>query len=279
MHDEWAVGAVTVRRVVENVLPVEATWLYPDITAAQLDPHRSWLCPHHVTDEGHVLLSIHTFVVESEGRTIVVDTCVGPHRSRLTGRAEFVDELDAAIDGGLAAVDVVLCTHLHYDHVGWHTREVDGGRVPTFPNARYLVSRRELATLDGGDHQRMGPLVLDPVIAAGLLDVVDEDHEVTGEVRLVPTPGHTPGHVAVMLASHGAHGIIIGDLAHSPLQFAVPELAAGFDWDPAMAATTRRGLAARLADTGVVVFGTHFARPTAGVLATVDGVVRFVGTG
>ncbi len=260
----WNIGNVTVTRVGELIAPVPRDMLLPDITDAHLEADAAWLGPYF--SDGLLLLSFHTFVVKSGSTTIVVDTCLGddPIR-RVPGDPTFPDRLAAEIDGGLDAVDVVLCTHLHFDHVGWNTRVVDGERVPTFPNARYLFSAAELAYLDEEDDHEVRDADVQPLLDAGLVDLIETDHELTPEVRTFPTPGHTPGHVSVIIESDGQQALITGDAVHSPVQFNHPEIAAtAFDWDSAMSTETRRSLIHEYADSGVLILGTHFAPPTAG---------------
>lgn len=280
MHDgplRWRVGAVEVTRVEERVMAVDPRHIVPGLTASVVDPLRDWAAPF-VTGDGRMLLSVHAFVVVDGATTIVVDTCVGPHRDRpLPGDDGFLGRLDATIDGGLGTVDVVLCTHLHFDHVGWNTRR-DGERyVPAFPNARYLFGRNEVDFLHTEDHHGLHDVAVAPIIAAGQAELVGTDHRVSPSVRLMATPGHTPGHVSVLIESGPARGLITGDCVHSPVQFRHPELAADpFDWDPARSTETRRRLIAELADSGTLVLGTHFAPPTAGLVCTgADGAIRF----
>jgi glyoxylase-like metal-dependent hydrolase (beta-lactamase superfamily II) len=266
----WTIGDVRVTRVAEVVVPVPRDYMVPGIADEQIDAQRPWIDPYFDAD-GALLLSFHTLVVESGGTTIVVDTCVGVDTPRIApGDPTFPDRLAAAIEGGLEAVDVVLCTHLHFDHVGWNMRTIDGRTVPTFPNARYLIGRAELDFLDADDdsHEVRQPSV-DPLLAAGLVDVVDDTadagHAITDEVRTIPTPGHTPGHVAVLIESAGRTALITGDTFHTPLQLTHPELVATrFDWDPAMATATRRRLVERHLEADTLVIGTHFPPPTAG---------------
>ena len=276
-HLSWTIGAVTVTRVEERVLAIEPRFIVPGLTPEVVDPLREWAAPF-VTDDGRMLLSVHAFVVVDGDTTVVVDTCVGPHRDRpLPGDDGFVDRLADAVDGGLGAVDVVLCTHLHFDHVGWNTRR-DGARwVPTFPNARYLFAREEVAFLRAEDHHGLDDVAIAPIVAAGQADLVATDHRLTAALALVPTPGHTPAHVSLRVESGGATGLITGDCVHNPVQFRHPELAAvPFDWDAARSTATRRALVADLVDSGTVVLGTHFAPPTGGRIETgVDGHVRF----
>ena len=130
----------------------------------------------------------------------------------------------------------MLCTHLHFDHVGWNTHRVDGRWVPTFPNARYLFSRREYdhwrMLRDTGGYHAINHLsdAVDPVVEAGLVDFIPADHAISEEIRLFPTPGHTPGHVSVHIASQGEEAVITGDMMHHPIQVALPEHPATFDW-------------------------------------------------
>lgn len=264
----WDVGAVRVTRIAELLTPVPRDYMVPGISDEQIQRQRPWIDPFFDGD-GALVLSFHSLVVESRGTTIVVDTCIGVETPRIApGDPTFADRLAAAIDGGLDAVDVVLCTHLHFDHVGWNTRTVDGALVPTFPNARYLIGRAELDFLDADDdsHDVREPSV-DPLLDAGLVDVIETEHDITEEVRTIPTPGHTPGHVSVVIESAGASAVITGDTCHSPLQLTHPELASPrFDWDTAISSETRQRLVARYVDTDTLIIGTHFAPPTAGRL-------------
>jgi glyoxylase-like metal-dependent hydrolase (beta-lactamase superfamily II) len=165
----------------------------------------------------------------------------------------------------LEVIDTVVCTHLHFDHVGWNTRLVDGQWVVTFPNARYLFGRVEWEHWSSteGDYSNVADTVR-PVVDAGAADLVEVDHVLCPEVRLVPTPGHTPGHVSVVVESGGERAVITGDMAHHPVQFAEPELAAPADSDSAAAARTRRTFLGERAADGALVIGTHFGGPTAG---------------
>lgn len=264
----WTVGDVTITRVEESIAHVDGFQLMPDFTVDRLEPHRDWLVPDFFAENGKMRLSIHSFVVRTPSATIVVDTCVGPDPRSLPNDPAFPERLNNAIEGGLHAVDFVLCTHMHFDHVGWNMRPVGGRRVPTFPNARYLVSQDELDFLDIDDHMEVREPSIQPLIDADLLDAVATDHVITDEVRLISTRGHTPGHVSVVIESQGDHALITGDAAHTPLQFAEPDLAsAAFDWDSALSTSTRRALIADYAGTSRLLLGTHFAPPTGGYLS------------
>jgi glyoxylase-like metal-dependent hydrolase (beta-lactamase superfamily II) len=174
-------------------------------------------------------------------------------------------------------VDVVLCTHLHFDHVGWNTQLVDGAWVPTFPNARYLFGRVEYEHWDGGAQGAANTFAdaVRPVFEAGQADLVEMDHRINDEIWLEPTPGHSPGHVAVRIASAGDNAVITGDLIHHPVQFAAPHWGMTSDGDTALASQTRTDFRSRYAGSGVRVFGTHFGGPSTGFLEVIGETYRF----
>jgi glyoxylase-like metal-dependent hydrolase (beta-lactamase superfamily II) len=218
-------------------------------------------------------MSIHALVVETPSRRIIVDTCLGNDKENRRiptwnkMQTSFLADLAAA---GYTAetIDTVVCTHLHVDHVGWNTMLVDGRWVPTFPNARYLMGRIEYAHWTGQrERDDMTAILADsvaPVWDAGLVDLVETDHRICDEVSLAPTPGHTPGHVSVRIASCGEEALITGDFMHHPCQIARPEWSSTADSDPDAARRTREAMLTGLAGTPTPVIGTHFAGRTAG---------------
>ena len=267
-----SIGRLRVSAVVERAGPTRPTWLLPDALPDAVERHCAWLAPHFLDDKGRFLQSVHSFIVRAPGLTALVDTCIGNDKDR-GGRAPFhmlrtgfLDDLRAA---GVPpeAVDLVICTHLHVDHVGWNTRRDDGRWVPTFPRARYLFARAEWehwsAEREEGTARVMADSV-EPVLDAGLAQLVEMDHRVSDELWFEPTPGHTPGHVSVRLASDGAGAVITGDLMHHPVQVAEPGWGSHFDSDVEQARETRRSFCQRYADGAAVVLGTHFHHPTAG---------------
>lgn len=283
----WQIGSVRLTRIEETVTAIPLVGFFPAATPEALAPHLAWLQPQFVDAEGNAILSIHGLVVESQGRTILVDTCIGENWPE-TGMVRespladgpaspFLTNLEAA---GFARerIDVVLCTHLHFDHVGCNTMRVGDAIVPTFPNARYLFARTEWehwrAHPDPGFAATLGATV-EPIFAAGLADLVACDHVVTDEVRLEPTPGHTPGHVSVRIASGGRRALITGDMTHHPVQWAEPTWGIAADSDGATATRTRERILAEHADTDLLVIGTHYAPPTAGRIVRRAGRIRF----
>jgi glyoxylase-like metal-dependent hydrolase (beta-lactamase superfamily II) len=276
----WRVGEVEIARVVEIEGPSPGSFLFAAATPERLLQY-AWLKPSFLTDDGRTLGSIHCFAIRSQDRTIVVDTCVGNDKPREVKnwnlrQGRFLQDL-AEAGFPREQVDTVLCTHLHVDHVGWNTMLVEGHWVPTFPNARYLIGRREWEYWrdepEGPDREVRNDSVR-PIF--GQADLVESDHRITSEVFLEPTPGHTPGHVSVRISSGEAEAVITGDLMHHPVQCAEPDWAARFDVDAESARRTRRAFLERCASRPVLVLGTHFAAPTGGRVVRDGGAFRFV---
>jgi glyoxylase-like metal-dependent hydrolase (beta-lactamase superfamily II) len=279
---KWKIGDVTVTRVIELEEPTPGRFLLPEASPDRVK-QIPWLAPHFATEDGAFILSIHALVVESGDRRIVVDTCLGNDKQRtIPGwnlrSGPFLQQL---VEAGhpRESVDTVVCTHLHVDHVGWNTMKQDGRWVPTFPNARYLIGRTEWEYWRGEQDELSRQLVDDsvqPIFDAGLVDLVETDHVLTPEVRLEPSPGHTPGHVSVRISSQGCDAVVTGDLMHHPCQIARPEWGSRFDWNASLARETRSAALSRWSETGTLVIGTHFATPTAGRIVRDGDGFRFV---
>jgi len=277
----WQVGRVKITRIVEMDLPIPALMVIPQATPEELRKS-PWLYPHFVSEDDATLkLSVHALLVETPELRLIVDTCVGNNRPREITGGEPLDTpfLQHLADAGWSreAVDTVVCTHLHVDHVGWNTMLDNGRWAPTFPNARYLIGCREYefwSTHDDEEQKAMLGDSVKPVFDAGLVQLVEMDHVISPEIRLTPSVGHTPGHVSVMIESEGERGVITGDIAHHPSQMA--HLDWSFDLlDPKTAELTRLRLFAEWADQPILVIGTHFAAPTAGHIVRDGAAFRF----
>jgi glyoxylase-like metal-dependent hydrolase (beta-lactamase superfamily II) len=281
MH--WRVGEVRVTKIVELEVTGGSRFILPQATPEAILPI-GWLRPDFADERGRLKMSIHALVIETPERRIIVDTCLGNDKENR--RIPTWNKLQTSFLADLAAagyaretIDTVICTHLHVDHVGWNTMLVDDRWVPTFPNARYLMGRVEFehwttpslaSPASGGGEgggENMAFVLADsvmPVWDKGLVDLVETDHRICDEVSLVPTPGHTPGHVSVRIASAGEEALITGDFMHHPCQIARPEWSSTADSDPAAAQQTRERMLTGLADAPILVIGTHFAGRTAG---------------
>lgn len=276
---KWTIGDVTITRIVELELAVPYSDKRPYIREARPDAlaQMPWLYPHFVTPEGHMMTAVHALLVQAPGLRLIVDTCIGNDKPRRMTRGfalstpflASMQELGWSRD----SVQAVVCTHLHVDHVGWNTMREGDRFVPTFPRARYLIGRAEHDHWHERKHEHADieaerrALFADsvqPLFDAGLVDLVDTDHRLGAELRLVPTPGHTPGHVSVSIESRGERGLITGDVMHHPCQVGRPDWFTEFDEDRARATETRRAFIEGLADQPVLVIGTHFPSPTAG---------------
>jgi len=267
----WNIGDVHITRIIE----VEDKSMSADIMLPEATPENvlpiDWLRPHFIDDDGNLISSIFSLLVESAGTKLVIDTCLGNDKPRSVPmwnerQGTFLEEI-AAAGFPRESVDYVVCTHLHPDHVGWNTMLVDGEWRPTFPNARYLFSARDWEWLDQQPLTVLGDYCGDsvrPIFEAGLAELITPDHTITDEVWLASTPGHSPGHVSVRIASNGEQAIVTGDLIHHPCQMARPHWCSPFDFDQQQALHTRDEFLRQFSDAPVLVIGSHFATPTAG---------------
>jgi glyoxylase-like metal-dependent hydrolase (beta-lactamase superfamily II) len=273
-------GDISVARVVEHEGPFTAVdFLLPQFRKEMLDEH-AWLKPY-VDAEDRVMMSFHSYLLRTPHHTILVDGCVGNGKERparpMWHRQE-VPYLERLAQAGVRPeeVDVVFCTHLHADHVGWNTRLRDGRWVPTFPNARYVFARREYEHWEklhrAGEkpnHDSFGDSVL-PVMEAKQADLVASDYEIETGIHLEAAYGHTPGTCLLHVRSGGEHGVFTGDVIHTPIQLADPSLSSRFCTDMAQSAATRRALCERYAGTPSTLFTGHFPSPSAARLRSVN---------
>jgi glyoxylase-like metal-dependent hydrolase (beta-lactamase superfamily II) len=222
---------------------------------------------------GNIILTIQSFLVRTSHHTILVDTCVGDHKPRPNRPQWDMLKLNTFLprlaQAGVSPedVDYVMCTHLHWDHVGWNTQLHNGRWVPTFPNAKYIFAKRELQAWEDLHRQEPQPHYTDsilPVIEAGKAQLVASDYALDDEVWLEPTPGHTPDHVSIRLASQGQQGVITGDMIHNPIQCLKPGWIMRADFEPDRAVTTRQQFLDQYCNSGVVVCATHFPEPSIG---------------
>jgi glyoxylase-like metal-dependent hydrolase (beta-lactamase superfamily II) len=271
----WTIGEVTVTRIEEQLgfasRPPEQ---YLDgFERETLARHLEWLVPHHYSPaHDRLITSIHSWLSR---HTILLDSCAGNHKDRPGFprmhqlETPFLDRLRGA---GVAPdqIDIVLCTHLHADHVGWNTMLRDGRWVPTFPNARYLFSRTEN---DVGDPRRNPAADADllrggayrdsvlPVIEARQALLIDGEHAINDTMTIVPAPGHSRGHMAMWLANAAGRALFCGDMLHHALQVHAPHWNSKFCELPELARATRRRLLEQCAEYRALLFPGHFGAP------------------
>ncbi len=275
-------GRMTVHKVHEMDSPTPLLAQLPGVTAGDLARLKGWYRPDddELTEDpetSHMTFGIHSFVIEVDGQTIMVDTCCGNHKNR--GLPE-VHQLDTDYLGNLARagfapadIDLVMCTHLHFDHVGWNTQLENGKWVPTFPNAKYLFGKRDydyfLGNPAGEDFHNQAFLdSIVPVMDAGQGILVDEDHvahrQIGDGVWLEPAFGHSPGCCTVHGQAGGEAAIFWGDVIHHPVQMIRYDLPFAFDADPRQASLTRQRVMKKAVDEDLLCFPAHFRKNSAG---------------
>jgi len=264
MH--WNVGKVQITKIVELETVGSTRFILPLASNEEIRK-LPWLVPDFATEEGRLKMSIHSLVVETPSRRIVVDTGLGNDKQGRNvptwnnRKTPFLETMTAA---GFPpdSIDTVLCTHLHVDHVGWNTKLADGKWVPTFGNARYVFGKTEYEHWrdhsDGPDKAAVFNDSVQPIAEAGKADLVASDARLSDEITLIPTPGHSPGHISILIRSDGEEGLLSGDVAHHPCQMAHLDWSSTVDFDPVQSAVTRRQLFGRFADTPTLVIGGHF---------------------
>ena len=272
----WTLGGVRVTRIEEMI--GEASYppaeYFSEFDPAVLESHRGWLVPHHYIPARNMLItSVHSWLIRTPHHTILLDACAGNHKERQWWprfhnlNTPFLERLKAA---GAAPedIDLVMCTHLHADHIGWNTVLRDGRWVPTFPNAKYVMSRKECEFWDprgkspglaaaAGRRTAFADSVL-PVLEAGQAQLVEGVHAIDDGLLVEPAPSHTEGHVLLKL---GRRGVFCGDVLHHPLQIYMPHWNSRFCAFPDQARATRKRVLEFCVESGALLFPTHFGAP------------------
>ncbi len=275
-------GRMTVHKIHEMDSPTPLLAQLPGTTAADLARLKQWYDPGdgELTDDPEtscMTFGVHSWVIELDGQTVLVDTCCGNHKNRVIPEVHQLntDYLGNLRRAGFAPedIDLVMCTHLHFDHVGWNTRLEGGKWVPTFRNAKYLFGKRDYAYFTQNPEGELphNEAFLDsivPVMDAGQGVLVDEDHvahrEIGNGLWLEPAFGHSPGNVTIHGQAGGEAAIFWGDVIHHPLQMIRYDLPFAFDADAPMASATRQRVMAKAADEDLTCFPAHFRLTSAG---------------
>ncbi|HTZ36828.1 MAG TPA: MBL fold metallo-hydrolase [Stellaceae bacterium] len=236
---------------------------------------------------GKLVFSFHSFLVRTGRHTVLIDACIGNDKERPARpqwhrfKSSYIADL-ARLGVAPEEVDYVMCTHLHWDHVGWNTRLVDGSWVPTFPNAKYVMAKKEYGHwqdfhASGADHPHATAFAdsILPVVRTGQAMLVDDDHALEDGLWFEGAPGHTPGNVVIHARSGGARGVFVGDVLHHPLQCLKPEWSTRACTDMALSRETRTALVASYADSDTLILPAHFPDPTAGHIRRHGAAYRF----
>ena len=282
------IGDATITRVEETNKPVyPLRQIFPQITDELLAEHKYWMAPHHYDAEtGRIRLAVHSWLLQIAGKKILIDCCCGNNKKK-PGRP-FWEDLDEPYLERLAAagarpdeIDMVMCTHLHHDHVGWNTMQKDGKWVPTFPNARYVFNQPDIHYFSRIDADpKEGPAELGtfrecviPILDAGKADIVSgQKQRLNDFIEIDAAPGHSPGHVVFKLESKGQRAVFTGDVLHHLLQVHYPDWNFPKNSDAEQAKKSRRKVLDLVASTEALMIPAHVGFPFAGrIEKTADG--------
>jgi len=276
MSQTWNVGNATITSIVEDETPGVPVQLFFAEASPDDIRNTTWLSPDIAAANGTITFRVQAFLVRLPDLTVLVDPCVGNGKTRDLPMWNQLDHpwLDRLAAAGCAPgdIDMVIHTHLHEDHVGWDTHldaesGADGDRwVPTFTNARHIYVDDELDYRREQTSPRYDVYAdsIEPVFAAGLADIVTAGADLGRGLQLISTPGHTPGHVALQIATGGEPFVITGDLLHHQAQLSHPHWAEIADHDADQARTTRSDFFSHHAQHGTLLGGTHFASQPVG---------------
>ena len=273
------VGDVEITSLSDGSLAFDLCNFFPDIPEENWQPYQSLLTP-----ERQVRFNLACFLVRSEGKTILVDTGLGPKPadSPETPWGELMRDMEAH---GVKPedIDMVVMTHAHRDHVGWNLLSSDGQtsgeqsrgqRRPTFPNAKYWMSQTDWEVChqpEVSDRFPNAPECVWPLDELGLLELMEGEQALTGQLTTLPTPGHTPGHMSIVIASQGEKALILGDVLHNPVQAHETDWVSRADMDPEQTRITRRSLMERLEQEGTLVAAVHMPAPGFGKIVRLEG--------
>ncbi len=255
--------------------PMPLTQLFPTTSGEAWEPYKT-LYPD-AFEQDHMLIEIGCYLIRSDGRTILIDTGYGEGPIEAIGgrRGELMDDLTSK---GITPeeIDTVFISHLHSDHVGWNVVGPDENPAPAFPNARYVCHQADLDHFRRADIQAASTFpfmdrCVESIVRAGLLDTLTEDTDLTPGVRALHTPGHTPGHMSIMVASQGEEVLIQGDVLVHPAQVTEDDWNCHFDFDWPVATETRRKILNEAQSQGTRVVSCHFPAPGFGRVVSRDG--------
>ncbi|PKB71100.1 MAG: hypothetical protein BZY87_07170 [SAR202 cluster bacterium Io17-Chloro-G6] len=268
-NNKLTIGNVEITSLSDGLLEFDLCNFFPDI------PEDDWKGQEaHLSATQGVSFNLACFLIKSDGQTIAVDTGLGPKETPETPWGELLNDFKAH---GFRPedVDMVVMTHAHRDHIGWNLLSQDGKYTPTFPNAKYLVSAKDWEACHNPDliETRFpnAPECVWPLEDLGVLELMEEDHRITGEISALATPGHTPGHMSLAISSQGENGLVLGDVLHNTVQIENTDWVSRADIDPVQTRITRRELMDRLEREGIPIAAVHLATPGFGKIVRDQG--------
>ena len=276
MVDRFRIGNTSIEGIVEAAAPMPLSDLIPNFSLERVRAHLPTLAPRFMDAAGeNANVAFRSWIVRTGRHTVLIDSCIGNNKQRPNFppfHELTTDYLQQLAGVGLAPeqIDYVFCTHCHVDHVGWNTRLANGKWVPTFPKAKYVFSRKELRHWQEtpaeavGVNENVFEDSVQPILDAGLAQIIDDGFQLDDQLTIQPTPGHTPGHYSVLLEDGGQVGIFAGDTMHHPTQIFVPDWNSGFCLDGPLAIATRKKLLEQAASRNMLLLPVHFASPGAG---------------
>jgi glyoxylase-like metal-dependent hydrolase (beta-lactamase superfamily II) len=283
------IGDFTVDKIADYEGPFFApNEFFPDFDPAVVAENAALLGPRLIEPgTGKLMFSFHSFVVRTGRHTVLIDACIGNDKERPSRpqfhhmRTSFIDDL-ARLGVKPEEIDFVMCTHLHWDHVGWNTKLQDGNWVPTFPNAKYVMAKREfdhwqdfsLSGVDSPHALAFGDSIL-PVVKTGQALLVGDDYTLDDGLWFESYPGHTPGNVVIHAKSGDERGLFIGDVLHHPLQCLKPTWSTFACTDADGSRVSRTRLIDTYAETDTLILPAHFPDPTCGHIKRHGSAFRF----
>lgn len=233
-----------------------------------------------LNDRNQVPLALNCLLIRGHGHTVLVETGMGNKLDERRRTTIFPGDYGYLLEGLAAAgvqpgdVTAVVNTHLHLDHCGWNTVELDGRFLPTFPNARYYVQRGEYeVALQPNERTRATYLSenFQPLLESGQLEMADGELQITSDIRFLPAPGHTQDHACVVISAGGENALYTGDLVHSAIGLERIAWIPALDVLPLISLETKRRLTEQMIREQTLVVITHAPFPGAGRLSESDG--------
>ena len=265
------VGNVSITSLSDGLLEFDLCNFFPSVPEDDWQPYRD-----HLSPKGKVSFNLAAFLIRSDGKNILVDTGLGPKPADApeTPWGELMNDFQAH---GIRPeeIDAVVMTHLHRDHVGWNLQSGDGRYVPTFPNARYWLSRADWEACHDPEliESRFpnAPTCVWPLEDLGLIEFMEGESQITSELTTLPSPGHTPGHMSIVIRSQGESALVLGDVLHNTAQVHELDWASRADIDPDVARATRLTLVDRMEQEGMPVAAVHLPAPGFGKIVRLEG--------